>query len=214
MLRPPAVMCLQMPSTRSQSQAQPTLAFPRRKTCRVSSRSKTPREPELAVQSPSKPDGQFSTQTPTWISPLAPRCPAAPPPSPSLQPRVPLSPRKRTGESLPEGTVLCSHAWFGIHGGSPKGPTTAATSVPAWRGPLRSKAGRLRRPPASSAWTRILRIQPAGSWCLCLRGNPALLLSRCHGARSCPAGAPTSDQQSVNRVPTPRGRLTCPFRVF
>uniref|UniRef100_H3CLC8 Cell division control protein n=1 Tax=Tetraodon nigroviridis TaxID=99883 RepID=H3CLC8_TETNG len=60
-----------MPSTRSQGQAQPTLAFPRRRSCRVSSRSKTPRVPPPPVQSPTKPDPQG---------------------------RLPLSPSKRTGD--------------------------------------------------------------------------------------------------------------------
>uniref|UniRef100_A0A674MBN2 Cell division control protein n=1 Tax=Takifugu rubripes TaxID=31033 RepID=A0A674MBN2_TAKRU len=62
-----------MPSTRSQSNAQPTLDFPRRKSCRVSSRSKI--------------------QDPTPLSPIG--SVALPP---SLQPRLPLSPRKRTGD--------------------------------------------------------------------------------------------------------------------
>lgn len=100
----------QMPSTRSQGHVQPTLAFPRRKSCRVSSRSKTPHVTQPLVHSPTKPDPQFITQTLTRIrplsprhsahrtTPLSPRRPAAPPPSPSLQPRLPLSPRKRTGE--------------------------------------------------------------------------------------------------------------------
>lgn len=95
-----------MPSTRSQSHAQPTLAFPCRKSCRVSSRSKTTPVTQPPVRSPAKPDPPFPTQTiplsprhPTHrLSPLSPRHPAAPPPSPNLQPRLPLSPRKRTGE--------------------------------------------------------------------------------------------------------------------
>uniref|UniRef100_A0A3B4XPY7 Cell division cycle 6 homolog (S. cerevisiae) n=1 Tax=Seriola lalandi dorsalis TaxID=1841481 RepID=A0A3B4XPY7_SERLL len=81
-----------MPSTRSQGRAQPTLQFPRRKSCRESSRSKT------------KPERQRLTST----GPLSPRRPAVqltplspgrlPPSSPGLQPRLPLSPRKRTGD--------------------------------------------------------------------------------------------------------------------
>uniref|UniRef100_A0A8C5GSZ7 Cell division control protein n=1 Tax=Gouania willdenowi TaxID=441366 RepID=A0A8C5GSZ7_GOUWI len=55
-----------MPSTRSQHQTQPTLTFPRRKSCRASSRSKT-------------------TVTLQTLSP-------------GLHTRIPLSPRKRTGD--------------------------------------------------------------------------------------------------------------------
>lgn len=126
-----------MPSTRSQGQAQPTLPFPRRRSCRVSSRSKMPQQAQSPVSSPSKPgpvalthNGPLSPRrhadlppplsprcpterlTPlspkgpvSHPSPLSPRRPAAPPSSPSLQTRLPLSPRKRTGNS-PDGRKL------------------------------------------------------------------------------------------------------------
>nr|XP_046231302.1 cell division control protein 6 homolog isoform X2 [Scatophagus argus] len=99
-----------MPSTRSQGRAQPTLSFPRRKSCRVSSRSKTPQLEKPPAPSPTKPELQPVEQTLTRIGPLSPRrpayqpCslsprhPAAPPSSPGVQPRLPLSPRKRTGD--------------------------------------------------------------------------------------------------------------------
>lgn len=112
------MMCVcvfQMPSTRSQSYAQPTLAFPRRKSCRVSSRSKTPHVPEPPVHSPTKAEPEpvkpirIGPLSPRRPDPLSPRRPAAPPPSPSLQPRLPLSPRKRAGEPLHQAPLLCSH---------------------------------------------------------------------------------------------------------
>uniref|UniRef100_A0A3P8S5M4 Cell division control protein n=1 Tax=Amphiprion percula TaxID=161767 RepID=A0A3P8S5M4_AMPPE len=71
-----------MPSTRSQGRAQPTLPFPRRKSCRVSSRSKT--EQPVAL--------------PTHLSPRPPAAQPPPPSSPGVQTRLPLSPRKRTGD--------------------------------------------------------------------------------------------------------------------
>ncbi|XP_059184510.1 cell division control protein 6 homolog [Centropristis striata] len=112
-----------MPSTRSHGQAQPTLSFPRRKSCRVSSRSKTLQQPdESPTRSPTKQAPQLlpgiltrvgplsprrPTDPPTPLSPkqplpnltpLSPRRPAAQPASPGRQPRLPLSPRKRTGD--------------------------------------------------------------------------------------------------------------------
>ncbi|XP_068451706.1 cell division control protein 6 homolog [Clinocottus analis] len=86
-----------MPSTRSSDRAQPTLAFPRRKSCRVSSRPKTPAPQLEAAPSPAKP-----RQTPQ-LAPLSPkpkpgRSAAQLPPPPALLPRLPLSPRKRTGD--------------------------------------------------------------------------------------------------------------------
>lgn len=103
----------QMPSTRSQGHAQPTLAFPRRKSCRVSSRSKTPHVEQPLVCSPTKPEPRIRPLSPRHSAhrptPLSPRRPAAPPPSPSLQPRLPLSPRKRTGEHFLEVIVLYFH---------------------------------------------------------------------------------------------------------
>ncbi|XP_033985650.1 cell division control protein 6 homolog [Trematomus bernacchii] len=99
-----------MPSTRSNGQAQPTLAFPRRKSCRVSSHGKTPQREESPAASPSKPETQNLNLG--RIAPMSPRRPAvartsavssplslrAPPSSPRLQTRLPLSPRKRTGD--------------------------------------------------------------------------------------------------------------------
>uniref|UniRef100_A0AAQ5Z541 Cell division control protein n=1 Tax=Amphiprion ocellaris TaxID=80972 RepID=A0AAQ5Z541_AMPOC len=80
-----------MPSTRSQGRAQPTLPFPRRKSCRVSSRSKTE-----AQKSPAEPKPE--PVSPIRIGPLSPRRPPLPPSSPGVQTRLPLSPRKRTGD--------------------------------------------------------------------------------------------------------------------
>lgn len=101
-----------MPSTRSQSHTQPTLDFPRCKSCRVSSRSKIQDVTQVPVQSTTKLDPQLLTQTLARIRPLSPRrsdhqpTPLSPIHSvalpPSLQPRLPLSPRKRTGEHLSE----------------------------------------------------------------------------------------------------------------
>ncbi|KAK2918519.1 cell division control protein 6 homolog [Channa argus] len=111
-----------MPSTRSQGRAQPTLQFPRRKSCRVSSRSKTPQLekcspqkpepqhvttalPRMGPLSPRRPVDQATPLSPRRLvdrlTPLSPKRPAAqqpPPSSPSLQTRLPLSPRKRTGD--------------------------------------------------------------------------------------------------------------------
>ncbi|XP_034445288.1 cell division control protein 6 homolog [Hippoglossus hippoglossus] len=87
-----------MPSTRSQGRAQPTLQFPRRKSTRVSSVSKTPHK--SPGSSPTKPGSQPLATPLTQIGPLSPRRPSDRPTalSPSLQPRLPLSPRKRTGD--------------------------------------------------------------------------------------------------------------------
>ncbi|TMS23963.1 Cell division control protein 6-like protein [Larimichthys crocea] len=91
-----------MPSTRSQGRAQPTLSFPRRKSCRVSSHPKTPQQEQPPAPSPTKSEPQHLARTLTRIGPLSPRRPdaqqAPPPSSPCLQPRLPLSPRKRTGD--------------------------------------------------------------------------------------------------------------------
>uniref|UniRef100_UPI0037E985FD cell division control protein 6 homolog n=1 Tax=Semicossyphus pulcher TaxID=241346 RepID=UPI0037E985FD len=91
-----------MPSTRSQGQSQPTLTFPRRKSCRASSRPKTPQLDKSPAPSPTKPKPHHLAAAMTRIAPLSPRSPASQPPrrpsSPSLQPRLPLSPRKRTGD--------------------------------------------------------------------------------------------------------------------
>ncbi|XP_063739199.1 cell division control protein 6 homolog [Eleginops maclovinus] len=99
-----------MPSTRSNDQAQPTLSFPHRKSCRVSSNAKTPQREESPAASASKPETQhlnlgrirpMSPRRPAiarltaFPSPLSPRGPTS---SPGLQTRLPLSPRKRTGD--------------------------------------------------------------------------------------------------------------------
>ncbi|XP_033985819.1 uncharacterized protein LOC117481983 [Trematomus bernacchii] len=108
---------LNMPSTRSNGQAQPTLAFPRRKSCRVSSHGKTPQREESPAASPSKPETQNLNLG--RIGPMSPRRPAvartsavssplslrAPPSSPRLQTRLPLSPRKRTESSASTRTL-------------------------------------------------------------------------------------------------------------
>ncbi|XP_047220344.1 cell division control protein 6 homolog isoform X2 [Girardinichthys multiradiatus] len=122
-----------MPRTRSQGQAQPTLQFPRRKSCQASLRSKTPHHTKVTAPSPTNPEPW--PLTPTLIGPISPKqpsdrapiCaagqsplhflkqkaalpsllpqisgtqapPSTPPSSPSLQTRLPLSPRKRTGD--------------------------------------------------------------------------------------------------------------------
>ncbi|MED6261201.1 hypothetical protein ATANTOWER_002226, partial [Ataeniobius toweri] len=122
-----------MPTTRSQGQAQPTLQFPRRKSCQTSLRSKTPHRTKVTAPSPANPEPW--PLTPTRIGPISPKqpsdrapiCaagqsplhflkqkaalpsllpqrsgtqapPSTPPSSPSLQTRLPLSPRKRTGD--------------------------------------------------------------------------------------------------------------------
>ncbi|KAM6939785.1 cell division control protein 6 homolog [Xenentodon cancila] len=117
-----------MPSTRSQGKTQPTLQFPRRKSARAPFRSKAPQTQESPALSPAKPQLPTSTGLgciaprcpsvqPTPLSPrslhdqppplspkqrggLSPRHPVAQlPPSPSSsQTRLPLSPRKRTGD--------------------------------------------------------------------------------------------------------------------
>uniref|UniRef100_UPI003AACFADD cell division control protein 6 homolog isoform X1 n=1 Tax=Centroberyx gerrardi TaxID=166262 RepID=UPI003AACFADD len=108
-----------MPSTRSKGPAQPTLQFPRRKSCRAASRSKTPQleepadpKPQHPVPSPIRIGPLSPRRTVTLSTPLSPRRPAAQPtplsprrpatqPTPlslSLSPRLPLSPRKRTGD--------------------------------------------------------------------------------------------------------------------
>uniref|UniRef100_A0A3Q4MA11 Cell division control protein 6 homolog n=1 Tax=Neolamprologus brichardi TaxID=32507 RepID=A0A3Q4MA11_NEOBR len=80
-----------MPSTRSQGRAQPTLQFPRRKSCRVSSRSKKPEPQKSPAVSPIKPE----TQDPglTRIGPLSPRRP--------INLSTPLSPRRYTDQPTP-----------------------------------------------------------------------------------------------------------------
>ncbi|KAJ8001985.1 hypothetical protein DPEC_G00175100 [Dallia pectoralis] len=87
-----------MPSTRSG--VQPTLQFPRRKSSRVGSKSvhaKSDHQPDETQD----PCPIVSNPVPEWIQlvPLSPRCKPvkATPLSPILTPRIPLSPRKRTG---------------------------------------------------------------------------------------------------------------------
>lgn len=163
-----------MPSTRSQGRAQPTLQFPRRKSCRVSSRSKTPQLEKSPDSSPTKPEPQHCTAALTRIGPLSPRRPAdqptplsprrlvdhltplspkrpvshpsplsprrpaaqpAPPSSPSLQTRLPLSPRKRTGKRPPDkktAEILINSTWKSkcLFIFSPEVRTMAAMLVP------------------------------------------------------------------------------------
>ncbi|XP_033824925.2 cell division control protein 6 homolog isoform X1 [Periophthalmus magnuspinnatus] len=119
---------MRMPSTRSGGRAQPQLQFPRRKSCRTSTRSKktnldkcpapspvkylpkdenvplSPQQPEAkpVLLSPRRPvELRLSPRRPVSLTPLSPRR-SVPvklsPSSPSLQPRIPLSPRKRTGD--------------------------------------------------------------------------------------------------------------------
>lgn len=106
-----------MPSTRSQGGSQPTLQFPRRKSCRVSQKTplappskpesftpsqlspRRPADPPLSpLRLPASPPKQQSSVQPI-LSPRRPRLPT-PPSSPALQTRLPLSPRKRTGETV------------------------------------------------------------------------------------------------------------------
>ncbi|KAM8878698.1 cell division control protein 6 homolog isoform 4-T4 [Spinachia spinachia] len=92
-----------MASTRSAGRAQPTLPFPRRKSCRA------PPAPKAALPR---------------LGPLSPKPPAAHP-SP-LPPRLPLSPRKRTGDD--NGCNLGAD----LRGSPPKQskPTTASPRKP------------------------------------------------------------------------------------
>lgn len=121
-----------MPSTRSKGRAQPTLQFPRRKSCRAPPSFKTrkpqgaPLSPPTLPQpapatrirplSPRRPADPPVSLTPrrlvgqgpplslkqpgARLTPLSPRRPAAQPltPPPAPRTRLPLSPRKRTGE--------------------------------------------------------------------------------------------------------------------
>ncbi|XP_061882344.1 cell division control protein 6 homolog isoform X2 [Entelurus aequoreus] len=94
-----------MPSTRSQCLAQPTLSFPRRKSCRGSSKTEAP---QVEKPSAKKTLAQTGPKTLAQTGPMKPipllshavllsprRGATAIPPSPA---RLPLSPRKRTGE--------------------------------------------------------------------------------------------------------------------
>uniref|UniRef100_A0A669CS36 Cell division control protein n=1 Tax=Oreochromis niloticus TaxID=8128 RepID=A0A669CS36_ORENI len=82
-----------MPSTRSQGRAQPTLQFPRRKSCRVSSHSKKPEPQKSPAVSPAKPEPQPHTPGLTRIGPLPPRRP--------INLSTPLSPRRYTDQPAP-----------------------------------------------------------------------------------------------------------------
>ncbi|XP_012725325.2 cell division control protein 6 homolog isoform X2 [Fundulus heteroclitus] len=115
-----------MPRTRSQGQTQPTLQFPRRKSCRASVHPDTPRVMKVSatperlsasrvrlgpispVRSALVSPRRAAAEGP--VSPLKQKAalpslsakgstaPPTPPSSPALQSRVPLSPRKRTGD--------------------------------------------------------------------------------------------------------------------
>lgn len=80
-----------MPSTRSQGRAQPTLQFPRRKSSRVSSRSKKPEPQKSPAVSPIKPEPQAPGLM--RIGPLSPRRP--------INLSTPLSPRRYTDQPTP-----------------------------------------------------------------------------------------------------------------
>uniref|UniRef100_A0A3Q2WRV4 Cell division cycle 6 homolog (S. cerevisiae) n=1 Tax=Haplochromis burtoni TaxID=8153 RepID=A0A3Q2WRV4_HAPBU len=80
-----------MPSTRSQGRGQPTLQFPRRKSSRVSSRSKKPEPQKSPAVSPIKPEPQAPGLT--RIGPLSPRRP--------INLSTPLSPRRYTDQPTP-----------------------------------------------------------------------------------------------------------------
>nr|XP_057923281.1 cell division control protein 6 homolog [Doryrhamphus excisus]XP_057923289.1 cell division control protein 6 homolog [Doryrhamphus excisus] len=90
-----------MPSTRSQGRTQPTLPFPRRKSSRVSSKPKAPKNEKCALPSPARLEDGIGPLSPgrqqaAALSPHSQKPPAVvPSPSPA---RLPLSPRKRTGE--------------------------------------------------------------------------------------------------------------------
>lgn len=94
-----------MPSTRSSlGHAQAKLDFPRRKSSRIRSLSKMLPPEEPVTLSPVKPKPQEDAQTLAQgrprLTPVPSHSPGAvrpPPPSPRAQPRLPLSPRKRTG---------------------------------------------------------------------------------------------------------------------
>ncbi|XP_040041444.2 cell division control protein 6 homolog [Gasterosteus aculeatus] len=88
-----------MPSTRSAGRAQPTLSFPRRKSCRAPAAPKAlhPDPTEPGARLPALPRlGPLSPKPPSAHPP--PLSPGRPAPPPALQPRLPLSPRKRTGD--------------------------------------------------------------------------------------------------------------------
>ncbi|KAM9792213.1 cell division control protein 6 homolog [Neosynchiropus ocellatus] len=97
-----------MPSTRSRGPVQPTLAFPRRRSARPTSRSKTPAPEPSPTRTPTKPEQRT---VPVLLSPrraqhlektsLSPRkhpvlSPQSRPGSPA---RLPLSPRKRSNDN-------------------------------------------------------------------------------------------------------------------
>uniref|UniRef100_A0A8C6WP84 Cell division control protein n=1 Tax=Neogobius melanostomus TaxID=47308 RepID=A0A8C6WP84_9GOBI len=94
-----------MPSTRSQGRSQPQLQFPRRKSCRASTCSKKP-----GLDNPLLKDENVPLTEPVLLSPrrsahMSPRRPISltplmkpKPTSPSQESRIPLSPRKRTGD--------------------------------------------------------------------------------------------------------------------
>ncbi|TNM85714.1 hypothetical protein fugu_007985 [Takifugu bimaculatus] len=112
------LLLLEMPSTRSQSNAQPTLDFPRRKSCRVSSRSKIQDVTQALVQSPTKLDPPFLTQTLARIRPLSPRT-IGPPAHPFVTHRFCGSASQPAATSSTEPQE------------NAQGMTTAATSVSA-----------------------------------------------------------------------------------
>nr|XP_040041444.1 cell division control protein 6 homolog [Gasterosteus aculeatus aculeatus] len=116
-----------MPSTRSAGRAQPTLSFPRRKSCRAPGAPKAlhPDPTEPGARLPALPRlGPLSPKPPSAHPP--PLSPGRPAPPPALQPRLPLSPRKRTGDE--NGCNVGA----GLRGSPPKQskPTAASPRKP------------------------------------------------------------------------------------
>ncbi|KAM9769974.1 LOW QUALITY PROTEIN: cell division control protein 6 homolog [Menidia menidia] len=165
-----------MPSTRSGGQVQPTLLFPRRKSCRVALCPKTPQK--SAAAPPARPPspvrlGPLSPRPPA--PPLSPRCRVPQPPAPSspvLPARLPLSPRKRTGDDNscnlggdPPGSppkqsrsALASPRKLGFDENSPVlTPRTPAPQQPSGRTP----PGRQETPPGSPVLQGQERRRPA-----------------------------------------------------
>uniref|UniRef100_A0A3P8VSJ3 Cell division cycle 6 homolog (S. cerevisiae) n=1 Tax=Cynoglossus semilaevis TaxID=244447 RepID=A0A3P8VSJ3_CYNSE len=98
-----------MPSTRSQGRPQTTLQFPRRKSCRVVTNVKNLHPSRTENSSPPEVEPLLPDSALLRARPLSPRRPSdqlsvpllprrAPPSSPRAEPRLPLSPRKRTGD--------------------------------------------------------------------------------------------------------------------
>lgn len=93
-----------MPSTRSQGRSQPQLQFPRRKSCRASTGSKTTNLdksplPARTVKPPNRDENlPLSPRRTVSLTPLSPRRPTDAAAAPGQSDRLPLSPRKRAGD--------------------------------------------------------------------------------------------------------------------